>query len=62
METKGLYFQIVDNHYWIEIKINKSLVESYRQLMGYDINKAVESDPEDSNTERVSERNIKKDY
>jgi hypothetical protein len=45
--NKGLEWDVRDNHYWIEIKINKSKAEAYRRSNRYDPNLPSDSEGEE---------------
>ena len=49
--NRGLEWDVRDNHYWIEIKIDKKKSEAYRRQVNYDPN-APESDEEPVNQDR----------
>ena len=44
--SKGLEWDVRDNHFWIEIKINRSKAEAYRRLTKWDINRNSDSEEE----------------
>lgn len=44
--TRGLDWDVRDNHYWLEIKINRSKAEAYRRLKKWDINQKSDSEEE----------------
>lgn len=52
--NRGLEWDVRDNHYWIEIKIDKKKAEAYRRSINYNPN-AVESDEEPVNNKLEKE-------
>ena len=44
--AKGIEWDVRDNHYWLEIKINKVKADAYRKQIGYDPNNQSRSEEE----------------
>lgn len=47
--TRGLEWDVRDNHYWIEIKINKGKAEAWRRYIHYDPNVNSDNEEQESN-------------
>ena len=46
-ENRGLFWDIYDNHYWIEVRIDKHKSEAYRKQIHYNPNVASDSEGEE---------------
>ena len=49
--SRGLEFDVRDNHYWIEIKINRNKAETFRRQIHYDANHPSDSEENPDNIE-----------
>ena len=49
--SRGLEWDVRDNHYWIEIKINRNKAETYRRQSNYDPNVLSDSEEQEDEDE-----------
>lgn len=55
--NRGIEFDVRDNHYWIEIKINKKKSEAWKRQLNYDAN-MYDTDEEEDRKKKNSNSQI----